>query len=138
MRLRLQGQKGPQSLAEAARLARAQPAAVPRSRCTLAPAAALRLLRCWTVAVLPLPTHFVVREGYPKYLCDRVFREFEYQKDDGDNDFIEPDMRSASTSDVRIHPLTGRAAFKTHCKRKVYSTKDPQVMEKWCTRIQLR
>ena len=55
MRLRLQGQKGPQSLAEAARLARAQPAAVPRSRCTLAPAT-LRLLRCWTVAVLPLPT----------------------------------------------------------------------------------
>ena len=43
---------------------------------------------------------FVVREGYPKYLCDRVFRDFEYQKDDGDNDFIEPDMRSASTSDV--------------------------------------
>lgn len=41
-------------------------------------------------------------------------------------------MRSASTSDVRIHPLTGRAAFKTHCKRKAYSTKDPQAMEKWC------
>ena len=33
-------------------------AAVARSRCTLAPAA-LRLLRCWTVAVLPLPTHFL-------------------------------------------------------------------------------
>ena len=74
---------------------------------------------------------FVCREGVTRPLFKETFKAFEKQRDEGQDDFIEPDIRSASPADVRVHPLTGKAAFKTHTKRLHYTTTDVQVMKSW-------